>query len=97
MLGAKNKTHVSMDFLEGLPNTQGKDVILVVVDRFTKYSHFISLSHPYKAQDVVNLYLIMSSNYIVASNIQKFGSKSSSNTSLSSANRRSNRESESMP
>lgn len=45
-----------MDFIEGLPKTQGKDVILIVVDRFTKYSHFIPLSHPYKAQDVVDLY-----------------------------------------
>lgn len=45
-----------MDFVEGLPKAQGKDVILAVVDRFTKYSHFIALSHPDKAQDVVNLY-----------------------------------------
>lgn len=29
-------THVSMDFVEGLPKVQGKYVILVVVDRFTK-------------------------------------------------------------
>lgn len=50
-------THVSMDFIEALPKAQGKDVILVVVDRFTKYAHFIPLSHPYKAQDVVTLYL----------------------------------------
>lgn len=40
---------ISLDFIVGLPKAEGKDVILVVVDRLTKYAHFIPLSHPYKA------------------------------------------------
>lgn len=38
-----------MDFIEGLPKASGKDAILVVVDRLTKYTHFVILSHPYDA------------------------------------------------
>ena len=48
---------VSMDFIEGLPKSFGKEVIFVVVDRFSKYAHFISLSHPYIAIDVAQAYL----------------------------------------
>jgi hypothetical protein len=38
---------ISMDFIEGLPKVTEKSVILTVVDRFSKYAHFIALSHPY--------------------------------------------------
>lgn len=51
-------THISMDFIEGPPTSKGKNVILVVVYRFTKYSHFIAISHPYTAQDIVDTYII---------------------------------------
>lgn len=44
--------HITMDFITALPNSQGKEVILVVVDRLTKYSHFIPLAHPYTVTTV---------------------------------------------
>lgn len=50
-------SHVSMDFIEGLPKSRWKDVVLVVVDRLTKYTHFIPLSHPYSVQQVVQLFM----------------------------------------
>ena len=41
-----------MDFIIGLPKTEGKNVIMVVVDRITKYAHFCALSHPFKASTI---------------------------------------------
>ena len=40
-------TSVSMDFIEGLPRSEGKDCVMVVVDRLTKFAHFVGLVHPY--------------------------------------------------
>jgi len=43
---------ISMDFVEALPKVGGKSVILTVVDRFSKYAHFIAIGHPYSAESV---------------------------------------------
>ncbi|XP_062153129.1 uncharacterized protein LOC133861362 [Alnus glutinosa] len=40
---------ISMEFIDGLPKSQGKSVIFVVVDRLSKYAHFRALKHPYSA------------------------------------------------
>jgi hypothetical protein len=47
---------IAMDFVEGFPKVGGKSVILTVVDRFSKYAHFVPLSHPYTACSVAKAF-----------------------------------------
>jgi transposase InsO family protein len=47
-----------MDFVKALPKVYGKSVILTVVDRFSKYAHFISLGHPYTASSVARAFFM---------------------------------------
>lgn len=47
---------VSLDFIEWLPKSRKWDVILVIVDKFSKYGHFLPMSHPYAAMQVAQLY-----------------------------------------
>ena len=46
-----------MDFIEKLPMSQGMDTILVVIDHFTKYAHFLALKHLFTATQVAQLFL----------------------------------------
>ncbi|KAL4201806.1 hypothetical protein AMTRI_Chr02g260530 [Amborella trichopoda] len=46
-----------MDFIDGLPNSNGKTTIFAVVDYLSKVAHFIPISHPYTATSVAQIFL----------------------------------------
>lgn len=50
-------SHIFMDFIEGLSISRAKNVILVVVNRFTKYIHFLTLAQPFSTPTIANLFL----------------------------------------
>ena len=41
----------------GLPKSEGNSVIMVVVDRLTKYAHFCALSYPFKASTFATAFM----------------------------------------
>ena len=46
-----------MDFIEGLPRSDGFDIIFVVVHRLSKHAHFVTLKHSFTAQGVAAVFL----------------------------------------
>jgi hypothetical protein len=46
-----------MDFIEGVPCSRSANAILVVVDMYSKFAHFIPLLHPFTALSVAQLFL----------------------------------------
>lgn len=46
-----------MDFITGLPMSKGYEVIWVIVDRFSRYGHFIALHHSISAKGLAVVFL----------------------------------------
>jgi hypothetical protein len=46
-----------MDFIEGLPTSGSANCIMVIVDKFTRYAHFIPLHHPFSASKVASVFI----------------------------------------
>lgn len=47
---------ISINFIEGLSRVNGKSVILTIVDRFSKFAHFVPLAHRYTAGVVARVF-----------------------------------------
>jgi hypothetical protein len=48
---------ISMDFVEGLLKSGAANAILVVVDKFSKFAHFIPMRHPFTDATVAKLFM----------------------------------------
>ena len=46
-----------MDVIIGLPKFEGRSVLMVVVDKLTKYAYFCALSRPFKASTVATAFM----------------------------------------
>ena len=46
-----------MDFIVGLPKEGNKSIIMVVVDRLSKYAHFCALMHPFTPAMVTKIFI----------------------------------------
>ena len=48
---------IGLDFIGGLPVSEGKTSIMVVVDRLAKHGHFFALSHLYTAKKIAEVFV----------------------------------------
>jgi hypothetical protein len=48
---------ISLDFIEGLPKSNKFNSILVVIDKFTKFGHFIPVKHAFNASSIAQVFI----------------------------------------
>jgi hypothetical protein len=48
---------ISLDFVEGLPISGSANAVLVVVDKFSKFAHFVPFCHSFTAASVARLFM----------------------------------------
>lgn len=48
---------ITLNFIKGLPSSRGFNAILVVVDRLSKYAHFLAIKHPFTAQVITQIFI----------------------------------------
>ena len=51
-------SHIAVDFVMGLPSSEGNDTILTIVDRFSKAVHFVPLPKLPTALEMANLLVV---------------------------------------
>lgn len=47
---------ISMEFIEGLPSSDGKDKTFAVVDRLTKYAHFMAIKKTDTTKQIADVF-----------------------------------------
>ena len=55
--GERSFKDIAMDFVGELPDSEGCNAILVVMDQFTKVQHYIAAKTTWTAEDVAYAYI----------------------------------------
>jgi hypothetical protein len=50
-------TYIYMDFIVGLPKSENKSLIMVVVDCLSKYAHLCALQHPFTTSTMAQIFM----------------------------------------
>ncbi|KAL6211868.1 hypothetical protein ACLB2K_017091 [Fragaria x ananassa] len=54
---AHNWEDISIDFVEGMTKSNGFNAITVIVDRLSKFTHFVVVAHPFSAANIIYTFL----------------------------------------